>query len=71
MPGVTPGVRVDPFGALPNGTPVQLYTLTNRRGHIARISDYGASLTELHLRDRDGAELGQAHTQAGRRVEGG
>lgn len=54
MPGVTPGVRVDPFGALPNGAPVQLYTLTNRRGHIARISDYGASLTELHLRDRDG-----------------
>ena len=54
MPGVTPGVRVDPFGALPNGAPVPLYTLTNRRGHIARISDYGASLTELHLRDRDG-----------------
>lgn len=35
-------------------TAVQLYTLTNRNGLIARISNYGAILTELHVPDRAG-----------------
>src|SRR4030095_178269 len=43
-----------PFGKL-GDTPVQLYTLTNKNGLIARITNYGATLTELHVPDRTGA----------------
>ena len=34
--------------------PVQLYTLTNRNGLVARITDYGAIVTELLVPDRSG-----------------
>ena len=34
--------------------PVSLYSLTNRDGLCARISDYGGIVTELHVPDRDG-----------------
>jgi aldose 1-epimerase len=36
------------------GTPVQLYTLTNTHGLIARITNFGAAMTELHVPDRGG-----------------
>jgi aldose 1-epimerase len=42
-----------PFGMV-DGTPVQLYTLTNKNGLIARITNYGAIITELHVPDRAG-----------------
>ena len=44
---------VAPFGKLGN-TDVQLYTLTNARGLVARITNYGAIVTELHVPDRAG-----------------
>jgi aldose 1-epimerase len=43
-----------PFGKL-GDTPVQLYTLTNRHGLVAKITNYGATITELHVPDRGGA----------------
>jgi aldose 1-epimerase len=49
----TPGIASAPFGREGN-TPVQLYTLTNKNGLIAKISNYGAIVTELHLPDRNG-----------------
>ena len=42
-----------PFGKL-DDSPVQLYTLTNAHGIVAKITNYGAILTELHVPDRDG-----------------
>jgi aldose 1-epimerase len=42
-----------PFGRV-DGQEVSLYTLRNRNGLIARISDYGATLTELHVPDKSG-----------------
>ncbi|HVV72400.1 MAG TPA: galactose-1-epimerase, partial [Verrucomicrobiae bacterium] len=42
------------FGKLPDGTPVELYTLTNRNGLVARITNYGTIITELHVPDRAG-----------------
>jgi len=42
------------FGRLSNGSAVHLYTLNNSSGLAARISTYGATLTELHAPDRDG-----------------
>src|SRR4051794_6071744 len=36
------------------GKPVDLYTLTNAKGAVAKITNYGAIVTELHVPDRDG-----------------
>jgi aldose 1-epimerase len=43
-----------PFGQMPDGAPVSLYTLTNANGMVAKIIDYGAIIAELHAPDRDG-----------------
>jgi aldose 1-epimerase len=42
-----------PFGKQ-GDTPVQLYTLTNKNGLVAKITNYGATVTELHVPDRAG-----------------
>lgn len=42
------------FGRLPSGEPVDLYTLTNGNGIVAKITSYGAMLTQLHVPDRAG-----------------
>ncbi len=39
---------------MPDGRPVHRYTLTNAHGLVARIIDYGATVTELHILDRGG-----------------
>ena len=49
----TAAIAVAPFGRH-DDTPVQLYTLTNANGLIARITNYGAIVTELHVPDREG-----------------
>lgn len=49
-----PTIKTAPFGALADGTPVSLFTLTNTDGLSAKISDFGGIITELHTRDRDG-----------------
>jgi aldose 1-epimerase len=52
-PAAAPSTTSAPFGKL-GDTPVQIYTLTNRNGLIAKITDYGAIVTELHVPDRTG-----------------
>ena len=47
------GQTVASFGKL-GDTPVQLYTLTNKNGLVAKITNYGAIVTELHVPDKDG-----------------
>lgn len=42
------------FGKLPSGRAVDLFTLTNTRGLVAKITNYGTILTELHVPDRHG-----------------
>jgi len=42
------------FGKTAEGTPVKLYELTNAGGLQAKVTNYGAILTELHVPDRDG-----------------
>ncbi len=46
-------ISVEPFGVA-QGRPVLLYTLTNAQGCVAKISTYGAIVTELHVPDREG-----------------
>ena len=49
------GVLKQPFGRLSDGTAVDLYTLTNRHGVEARITNFGAGLVSLRVRDARGA----------------
>lgn len=42
------------FGKLADGTPVELYTLTNAKGIVAKVMTYGAVMTELDVPDRNG-----------------
>lgn len=51
---MNPTVHATQFGWMPDGAPVQLFTLTNAHGCIARVTNYGATVTELHLPDRAG-----------------
>ena len=43
-----------PWGELPDGTPVELFTLRNAGGMTAKITNYGAILTELLVPDAEG-----------------
>ncbi len=43
-----------PWGRTPEGTRVELFTLRNTSGMVARITNYGAILTELHVPDAQG-----------------
>jgi aldose 1-epimerase len=43
-----------PFGRLPDGTAVEIYTLTNKNGLKARLMTYGAILVSLEVPDRTG-----------------
>jgi aldose 1-epimerase len=43
------------YGTLPSVEIVHEFTLQNARGMVARIIDYGATLTELHVPDARGA----------------
>ena len=44
-----------PFGTLPDGTAVEIYTLSNVHGIKARLMTYGAILVSLDLPDKTGA----------------
>jgi aldose 1-epimerase len=50
------GLRVvkEPFGTMPDGTPVEIYTLSNANGLEAKVMTLGATLTTVKARDRNG-----------------
>jgi aldose 1-epimerase len=47
-------IKQEPFGAMPDGTPVELFTLANSRGLRARIISYGGIVASLDVPDRHG-----------------
>ncbi len=49
-----PAIEQRSFGAMPDGSPVRQFILSNGRGMVAKIITYGAILTELHVPDRGG-----------------
>ena len=49
-----PTVQKEIFGKLPDGTPVELFTLTNARGLVARVTSLGAGLVSMRVPDRNG-----------------
>ena len=44
----------EPFGTLPDGTPVDLYTVTNANGLVMKVTNYGGIITSLMVPDADG-----------------
>lgn len=50
----TPGVVKSDFGKLSDGTHVELYTLTNKNGMVAKITTYGGIVTSVITPDRNG-----------------
>lgn len=49
------------FGRLPDGRVVKRYELRNRHRMMARVTTYGAILTELHVPDRNGGFTNVVH----------
>jgi aldose 1-epimerase len=49
-----PTVTKSPFGKLRSGAAVDLFTLTNKNGLVVKVTNYGATITEIHTLDRDG-----------------
>ncbi len=47
-------VQKSDFGKLPDGTAVDLYTLTNAKGMKVKITNYGGIITEAHVPDKNG-----------------
>ena len=53
-PAHDPAISRALFGQMPDGTPVEIFTLRNRQGMEARITNYGGIVTSLKTPDRDG-----------------
>jgi aldose 1-epimerase len=49
-----PQIEETEFGKLTDGTLIKLFTLRNARGVTAKVMTHGATLTELHVPDRNG-----------------
>jgi aldose 1-epimerase len=47
-------VTTAPFGKLPDGTSLELFTLTNAKGTRVRVTNYGGIITSLEVADRTG-----------------
>jgi aldose 1-epimerase len=47
------GMTKSDYGTV-DGKPVTLYTLTNARGMVVKITDYGCIVTEIHVPDKNG-----------------
>jgi aldose 1-epimerase len=43
-----------PFGKLPDGTTAELFTITNAQGAILKVTNYGGTIVELHMPDKQG-----------------
>src|SRR4051794_23670076 len=48
------GVVKSDFGKTKEGEAVDLYTLTNKHGVVAKITNFGGIVTEIHVPDKNG-----------------
>jgi aldose 1-epimerase len=54
IPKSTGTISEAPFGRMPDGTPIEIYTLRNSNGMEARIMTYGGVVESLQVPDRNG-----------------
>lgn len=52
---MSPSIKQDYFGTLPDGRTVNVYTLENRAGMVVRITNYGGIVLSWLVPDRQGA----------------
>ncbi|MBN1403906.1 MAG: galactose mutarotase [Opitutales bacterium] len=52
--GADLGIKVSDWGKAPDGSPVQLYTLTDGKGMTVRLSNWGAIVQAIEVPDREG-----------------
>ena len=52
--GTSMDIQKEPFGQLPDGTPVDIYTLVNKNGLKTRIATYGGTIISLEVPDKNG-----------------
>jgi aldose 1-epimerase len=50
----SPGIERHPFGTLPDGKRVEVFTLKNSKGAEAKISNYGGIVISLKMPDKNG-----------------
>jgi aldose 1-epimerase len=53
--GATPGVVKSVFAQMPDGSDIEAYTLTNKKGLTAKVITLGAIVAELNVPDKSGA----------------
>lgn len=46
--------KVETYGTLPDGREVKIFTLSNKDGMVAKVTEYGAILVSLEVPDKDG-----------------
>ncbi len=47
-------IKTDPFGTTPDGDEVTRFTLVNSSGHSVQVMNWGATLMDVNVPDRDG-----------------
>lgn len=47
-------VKEEVYGKMPDGKEVKIYTLTNKNGLVAKVTEYGAILVSMETPDKDG-----------------
>ncbi len=57
----TSSISEESYGKLPDGREVALYTLTNKNGMTAKVTEYGAILVGLEVPDKDGKVADVTH----------
>ncbi|MFP6658012.1 MAG: hypothetical protein VB853_07490, partial [Pirellulales bacterium] len=50
----TNGVKREEWGTAGDGQKVFLFTLTNKNGTVCKLTNWGALISELHVRDKGG-----------------
>jgi aldose 1-epimerase len=60
-PAAVPSVQRALFGRAADGTTIDVFTLTNQHGAVAKVITYGAILADLRMPDRDGKFASVVH----------
>ena len=54
-------VKEDVYGTLPGGEKVRIFTLTNKNGLVAKVTEYGAILVSMETPDKSGKTADLVH----------
>jgi aldose 1-epimerase len=57
----TSGLQQETYGKMPDGTEVKIFTLTNKNGLKARVTEYGAILVSMETPDKSGKSADITH----------